>query len=52
MSINLKNKSVKSPTLTENGKDLVWLQRDAGGPHASAMSLVKTTLPISETVNA
>lgn len=50
--INLKNKSVKEPRFTPDGKTLIWLQRSAGGPHAACMSLVKTTAPLSETVSA
>ncbi|KAJ8934689.1 hypothetical protein NQ318_015158 [Aromia moschata] len=40
--------SVKSPIFSPDGKLLLWLQRATGGPHASAMQLVKTTLPLTE----
>ncbi|GJQ85226.1 hypothetical protein Trydic_g13066 [Trypoxylus dichotomus] len=46
--INLINKSVKDPRFTPNGNTLIWLQRNAGGPHAACMSLVKTRAPLSE----
>jgi acylaminoacyl-peptidase len=39
----LDNKAVKSPIFTPDGKSLIWLQRDAGGPHHGAMALMKTT---------
>ncbi|KAI4460703.1 serine peptidase s9 family member [Holotrichia oblita] len=46
--IDLKNKSVKDPRFTPDGKTIIWLQREAGGPHAACMSLVKTTAPLKE----
>lgn len=49
--INLKNKSVKTPRFTTDGKTLIWLQRNAGGPHAACMSLVKSAAPLTETVS-
>lgn len=45
--INLINKCVKSPRFTPDGGSLIWLQRDAGGAHASCMALYKTNLPIT-----
>nr|CAI5825040.1 unnamed protein product [Callosobruchus analis] len=44
----LKDMSVKSPVFSCDGKSLLWLQRKAGGPHASCMALVKTELPLIE----
>lgn len=41
---------MKSPALTTDGSELVWLQRDAGGPHAATMSLVKTSIPVTTKV--
>ncbi|KAI4460704.1 serine peptidase s9 family member [Holotrichia oblita] len=46
--IDLKNKSVKDPRFTPDGKTIIWLQREAGGPHAACMSLVKTAAPLKE----
>lgn len=46
----MANKAVKSPIITVDGKELLWLQREAGGPHASTMLLVKTCLPINSMV--
>ncbi|RZC35335.1 acylamino-acid-releasing enzyme, partial [Asbolus verrucosus] len=42
----LDNKAVKSPVFTPDGKALIWLQRDAGGPHAAAMALMKANIPL------
>ncbi|EFA09948.1 acylamino-acid-releasing enzyme [Tribolium castaneum] len=42
----LNNKAVKCPIFTPDGKNLIWLQRDAGGPHHSAMALMKAPLPL------
>ena len=46
----LEGKAVKSPIFTPDGKFLIWLQRDAEGPHHSAMALMKAALPLSEKV--
>lgn len=48
LKLNLEGLAVKSPIFTPDGRSLVWLQRKAGGPHASGMMLVKTELPLSE----
>lgn len=50
-ALTLENKSVKSPVFTADGNYLIWLQRNAGGPHAACMTLVKAALPLSEKVN-
>ncbi|XP_056638015.1 acylamino-acid-releasing enzyme-like [Diorhabda sublineata] len=47
-SVSLQGKSVKSPIFSPNGDYVLWLQRKSGGPHASAMQLVKTKLPLNE----
>lgn len=49
--IDLKNKSVKDPRFSPDGKTIIWLQREAGGPHAACMSLVKTAEPLAENVS-
>lgn len=38
----LKNKCTKSPRYTPDGKTLIWLQRDVGGPHMSNMELCRS----------
>ncbi|CAH0554422.1 unnamed protein product [Brassicogethes aeneus] len=41
-------KAVKSPIFTPDGKHIIWLQRESGGPHATCMSLVKTEVPLAQ----
>lgn len=49
-ALALENKAVKSPVFTSDGNYLIWLQRNAGGPHAACMALVKSPLPLVEKV--
>ncbi|XP_018575043.1 acylamino-acid-releasing enzyme [Anoplophora glabripennis] len=48
LKLQLEDLAVKSPIFTPDGQSLVWLQRKTGGPHASAMALVKANLPLTE----
>ncbi|XP_049824230.1 acylamino-acid-releasing enzyme-like isoform X2 [Aethina tumida] len=48
VELGLEKSSVKSPRFTPDGKTIIWLQRSAGGPHASAMALKKTQAPLKE----
>ncbi|XP_060528020.1 acylamino-acid-releasing enzyme-like [Cylas formicarius] len=48
LALSLNNNSVKAPTFSPDGKTLLWLQRSAGGPHASGMALVKADTPLSK----
>lgn len=43
--------SVKSLRFTPDGQTLIWLQRSAGGPHAAALALLKTSLPLVQNVS-
>lgn len=45
--LSLPGKAVKSPRFTPDGKHLIWLQRNAGGPHACCFSLMKTAFPLT-----
>ncbi|KAK7862069.1 hypothetical protein R5R35_011489 [Gryllus longicercus] len=38
--LSAKGKAVRSPRFSPNGEKLVWLERDAGGPHHSAHRLM------------
>lgn len=51
VSLPFKNMTVKSPIFSPNGKYVLWLQRKAGGPHASAMQLVRADTPLNENVS-
>lgn len=51
VELSLENQCVKSPRFTPDGNHLIWLQRKAGGPHASAMTLCKASIPLTETVS-
>ncbi|XP_050346511.1 acylamino-acid-releasing enzyme-like isoform X2 [Nymphalis io] len=44
-----ENKAVRSPRFSSNG-DLVWLQREAGGPHHACHQLVRMTSDNIKTV--
>ncbi|XP_076266303.1 acylamino-acid-releasing enzyme-like isoform X2 [Rhynchophorus ferrugineus] len=50
-TLSLNNKSVKSPIFSPDGKYLVWLQRNSGGPHMSCMKLVKINVPFNTDSN-
>ena len=49
--LNLKDMAVRNPSFTLDGQTLVWLQRKAGGAHASCLSLVKTRVPLEVNVS-
>lgn len=42
-----EGKSAKCPRFSPDGKTLIWLQRDATGPHHSCHMLVKRDLPLN-----
>lgn len=50
VALQLEDRAVKCPIFTPNGKTILWLERKAGGPHASCMSLVRTPSPLTEQV--
>jgi len=43
-----KDRAVKSPIFTPDGKSVVWLQRQTEGPHMSCMALVGAKTPIKK----
>ncbi|XP_025831069.1 acylamino-acid-releasing enzyme isoform X2 [Agrilus planipennis] len=47
VTLSEEDKSVKSPRFTPDDKTLVWLQRNAGGPHHSTMALVSKQFPFN-----
>lgn len=50
MELSLKDSAVKSPIFTPDGKSLVWLERQADGPHMTCMALVKASVPLKKDV--
>ncbi|KAJ8927445.1 hypothetical protein NQ314_020115 [Rhamnusium bicolor] len=50
LKLPLNGQAVKSPIFSPDGQFILWLQRRVGGPHVSGMSLVKTSLPLTENV--
>ncbi|CAG9830078.1 unnamed protein product [Diabrotica balteata] len=48
VTLHLPGKAVKSPIFSPKGDYVLWLQRNSGGPHASAMELVKASVPLNE----
>lgn len=50
VALPLNNASVKNPIFSPDGQTLLWFQRKSGGPHASCMSLMKTSAPLNEKV--
>ncbi|CAG9773046.1 unnamed protein product [Ceutorhynchus assimilis] len=44
----LDNAAVKSPIFTLDGNTIVWLERQAKGPHMACMALKKTSYPITK----
>ncbi|XP_066149420.1 acylamino-acid-releasing enzyme-like isoform X2 [Euwallacea fornicatus] len=47
VELPLKNRAVKSPRFTPDGKSVIWLEREAGGPHMSCMQLAKVAVPLT-----
>lgn len=48
--ISSDDHSVKSPRFSPDGKTLVWLQREAGGPHGACLRLLRADVPLSKNV--
>ncbi|XP_066246255.1 acylamino-acid-releasing enzyme-like isoform X2 [Euwallacea similis] len=47
VELQFQNKAVKSPRFTPDGGSVIWLQREAGGPHMSCMQLAKVAVPFT-----
>ncbi|GLV34314.1 uncharacterized protein CBL_00242 [Carabus blaptoides fortunei] len=46
------NRSVSAPRFSPDGKYLIWLEKDVGGPHNAAMTLMRLELPFSNCKSA
>lgn len=49
--ISASDHSVKSPRFSPDGKTLVWLQREAGGPHGACLRLLRADVPLNKNVS-
>lgn len=43
-----KNRTVSAPRFSPDGKYLIWLEKEVGGPHHAAMTIMRLELPVSD----